>query len=161
VADDLLFCEGPDETRVFDRLLPRGFSTPRDLTLSEFARGNLPTKARRRRELGFLKPIIRRAFLDAHGIRYDPRLRLGEDLLLYSRCLMAGARFKVVEACGYCAVQYGSSLSGLHRTEDIARLHQALTEFAAESARAGRSIGDLRLYIRACRNNLALRQARM
>jgi succinoglycan biosynthesis protein ExoU len=159
LADDLLFCEGPHETRVCDRLFPPGFALPHALTLSEFGRGNLPSKARPRRELGFLKPLIRREFLDAHRLRYDERLRLGEDLLLYAQCLMRGARFRLIPACGYCAVQYAGSLSGHHRTQDIALLDEALSEFAAEAQARGQPIGDLALYIRSTRNNLALRRA--
>jgi succinoglycan biosynthesis protein ExoU len=159
LADDLLFCDGPDETRVFDRLLPGTFEPPHDLTLSEFGLGNLPRRERPRRELGFLKPVIRRSFLDAHAIRYDERLRLGEDLLVYARCLLAGARFRLVEACGYCAVQRGQSLSAHHATQDVANLYAALLEFAEAAARSGRPIGGLVRYIRSTRNNLALRRA--
>jgi succinoglycan biosynthesis protein ExoU len=159
LADDLLFCDGPDETRVFDRLLSATFELPHDLTLSEFGLGNLPRRGRPRRELGFLKPVIRRSFLDAHAIRYDERLRLGEDLLVYARCLIKGARFRLVEACGYCAVQYGQSLSAHHATRDVANLYEALLEFAQEAARAGRPIGGLDRYIRSTRDNLALRRA--
>jgi succinoglycan biosynthesis protein ExoU len=159
LADDILFFDAPDAGFASDRLLPQGFPLPHDLTLSEFGRGNLPSRRRPRRELGFLKPLIRRAFLDAHRIRYDRRLRLGEDLVLYARCLLAGARFRMVEACGYCAVQSPASLSGQHRTQDIARLHRALIGLAAEAAFKGQPIGDLALYIRSTRNNLALRRA--
>jgi succinoglycan biosynthesis protein ExoU len=159
LADDLLFCDGPDETRVFDRLLPATFEPPHDLTLSEFGLGNLPRRDRPRRELGFLKPVIRRSFLDAHAIRYDERLRLGEDLLVYARCLLEGARFRLVDACGYCAVQHVQSLSARHTTQDVANLYEALLEFRQEAARAGRPIGGLARYIRSTRNNLALRRA--
>jgi succinoglycan biosynthesis protein ExoU len=159
LADDLQFCEGPDETKAFDRLLPPGFVTPCELTLPEFALGNLPRRDRPRRELGFLKPLIRRAFVEAHGVRYDERLRLGEDFVYYARCLVAGGRFRLVEACGYCAVQYGESLSGRHRTEDIARFYEAQREVAAEAARRGAPVGELNLCLRATRDNLALRRA--
>jgi succinoglycan biosynthesis protein ExoU len=159
LADDLLFCDGPDETRVVDRLLPATFELPHDLTLSAFGLGNLPRRDRPRRELGFLKPVIRRSFLDAHAIRYDERLRLGEDLLVYARCLIEGARFRLVEACGYCAVQYDQSLSARHATGDLANLYEALLEFGQEAARAGRPIGGLRRYIGRTRDNLALRRA--
>ena len=159
LADDQLFCEGPDPDRVFDRLLAEGAPVPFDLDLSAFAVGNLPRRDRPRRELGFLKPLIRRAFVDAHAIRYDERLRLGEDLLYYARCLIEGGRFRVVPACGYYAVQYPGSLSGHHRTEDVARLHEALVAFEAEQRGLGRSVGALPRYTRSTRNNLALRRA--
>jgi succinoglycan biosynthesis protein ExoU len=42
------------------------------LDLAEFVRGNLPRKNRPRGELGFLKPLIRRDFIDRHGLRYNP-----------------------------------------------------------------------------------------
>ena len=64
-----------------------------------------------------------------------------------------------MEACGYCAVQYGRSLSAHHATRDVANLYEALLEFAQEAARAGRPIGGLKHYIRSTRENLALRRA--
>jgi succinoglycan biosynthesis protein ExoU len=159
LADDLLFTDGPDEKKVIGRLLPSDFTPPRDVTLSEFAAGNLPRKDRYRRELGFLKPLIRRSFLDAHRIRYDERLRLGEDMLLYSQCLLAGARFRVVPACGYYSVQSPQSLSGQHRTEDIAALYTALQELELGEATRGRSFGRLAEYTQAVARNLSVREA--
>jgi succinoglycan biosynthesis protein ExoU len=128
------------------------------LSLSEFAIGNLPAPKRRRRELGFLKPVIRRGFLDAHELRYDERLRLGEDVLLYAGCLAAGARFRVVEACGYCAVQHPASLSARHRTEDLEHLLGALTELEEAIRGAGGSVGALPRYTRSTRHRLAHRR---
>ena len=159
LADDLLFTDGPDENKVIDRLLPPDFVTHRDITLSEFAAGNLPRKNRYRRELGFLKPLIRRSFLEAHGIRYDERLRLAEDMLLYSECLIADARFRIVPACGYYSVQNSHSLSGQHRTEDIAALYVALREFEDKHAMRGRPTGKLAENIRSIARNLAVREA--
>lgn len=158
LADDLLICDAGEQTRVIDRLLPERFRTPHDLTLSEFAIGNLPTRPARR-ELGFLHPVMRRSFLERHAIRYDDGLRLGEDVVLYARCLLAGARFRVVEACGYCAVQYPGSLSARHRTEDIENLNRALIELEAEAKALGRDVGALPRYTRWTQRNLALRRA--
>lgn len=159
LADDMLFTTGPDESQVFDSLLPDDFKVPCDLTLSAFALGNLPRKNRHRRELGFLKPLVRRSFLAAHGVRYDERLRLGEDLLFYASCLIQGARFRIVEACGYHAIERRESMSGSHHTDDIAALYQALVEFEQNAIAAGRSVGKLPAYTRSARNNLALRRA--
>jgi succinoglycan biosynthesis protein ExoU len=157
LADDMFFVSAPDEP-VFDKLLASDFNVPCDLTLSRFARGNLPGQNRYRRELGFLKPLIRRAFLDKHGFRYDERLRLGEDFLLYASCLAGGAVFRVVEGCGYYAIERPHSLSGAHRTSDIGALYQALIEFQATAASHARSIGNVSDVIRSTRNNFALRQ---
>ena len=94
------------------------------LKLEDFARGNLPG-AGQRGELGFLKPLMNRAFLDRHGLRYDPSLRLGEDVDLYLRALAAGARFSVTADVGYAALERPGSLSGQHRTQDLSRLARA------------------------------------
>jgi succinoglycan biosynthesis protein ExoU len=159
LADDIQFTVGPHEALEFDRLLKKDFPLPCELTLSIFALGNVPRRSRYRRELGFLKPLIRRSFLTAHSIGYDERLRLGEDLLFYASCLINGARFRIVEACGYYAIQAGESLSGSHHTEDIALLYQALVDFERNAALAGRSIGRLPEYTRSVQHNLAVRRA--
>ncbi|MGG6296789.1 glycosyltransferase family 2 protein [Leptolyngbya sp. AN02str] len=43
--------------------------------------------------LGFSKPLIRRQFLQDHGIRYDPALRMGQDFWFYLKCLVSGAQY--------------------------------------------------------------------
>src|SRR3546814_15966457 len=68
---------------------------------------------------------MRLSFLYAHGLRYDEMLRLGEDYDLYLRALLKGARYTVIEHCGYGAVVRSDSLSGQHRTEDLQRLFKA------------------------------------
>lgn len=97
----------------------------RFLSLTEFVEGNISRPGVERGETGFLKPVIRRAFLDKHALRYDDGLRLGEDYELYVRALAAGARYKVIRHCGYGAIVRGNSLSGRHRTEDLRRLYEA------------------------------------
>lgn len=98
----------------------------RALSLAEFAAGNLHRKrATQRGELGFLKPVLSRAFLDRHDLRYDEGLWLGEDFDIYVRMLTKGARFLVSNGCGYVARVRARSLSGQHRTADLGRLLQA------------------------------------
>jgi succinoglycan biosynthesis protein ExoU len=158
LADDIVFVGGAGGD-VIDRLLPADLQVPCRLSLSRFVLGNIPDRRRYRRELGFLKPLIRRAFIEQHRLRYDERLRLGEDFLFYAACLAEGAVFRVVDACGYYAVERETSLSGSHRTSDIAALHQALVEFQARVSSAGQPAGRLAECTRSARNNLALRQA--
>jgi succinoglycan biosynthesis protein ExoO len=43
-------------------------------------------------KFGFLKPMMRRSFLAAKGLRYSENLRFAEDFDLYARCLLAGGR---------------------------------------------------------------------
>jgi succinoglycan biosynthesis protein ExoO len=62
--------------------------------------------------LGYLKPIVRRAFLDAHGIRYEERLRTGEDLLFLLTILVWGAKVTCLDRPGYIYTTPVGSASG-------------------------------------------------
>jgi succinoglycan biosynthesis protein ExoU len=108
------------------------------LNLTTFVTGNISRAGRLRGELGFLKPIIKREFLQKHSLRYDETLWLGEDYALYTQALIAGARFCVVGACGYVAIQRGGSISGRHAASDLARMakfdQQCLANGAALNA---------------------------
>lgn len=159
LADDMYFASDYGQESTFDRLLADDEVLPRTLDLDAFGAGNLPHRTGHRRELGFLKPVMRRALLDRYAIRYDERLRLGEDLLFYARCMLEGGRFRVVQACGYYAVQHPDSLSAQHRTQDVDALHDALIAFVAEADARGRPVGALRDFVRFTRNRLAFRRA--
>ncbi|AJD42320.1 succinoglycan biosynthesis protein ExoU [Rhizobium gallicum bv. gallicum R602sp] len=124
VADNIAFVEAETVTRApqqLDHFLDR----PLFLDLVAFVDGNISKRGVRRGEIGFLKPVMRRAFLDAHRLRYREEMRLGEDYDLYVRALANGARYKVIHSCGYGAVVRGNSLSGSHRTEDLRKLYEA------------------------------------
>lgn len=95
------------------------------LDLEAFITGNISERGKQRGEIGFLKPVMRREFLDSHRLRYNEELRLGEDYDLYARALVCGARYKVIHSCGYGAVVRHDSLSGKHRTDDLKRLYEA------------------------------------
>lgn len=73
-------------------------------------------------DLGFLKPMMRRAFVEKHGLRYREDMRLGEDYELYARALALGARFLTCEPAGYISVERSGSLSKAHSEEDLRRL---------------------------------------
>lgn len=125
VADDVAFTASPVEQATLADVPMEPVEESRLLTLSEFAASNVTRRGRQRRELGFLHPVMRRSFLDAHGLVYDETMRLGEDYDLYARALLAGARFRLAAAVGYVALERPDSLSGSHRTEDLARLRLA------------------------------------
>jgi succinoglycan biosynthesis protein ExoU len=88
--------------------------------------------------MGFLKPIISRAFLREKAISYDEKLRLGEDYALYVKALRAGARFRLVGACGYVAVERHDSISSRHSAADLT----ALAAFDAECLAVGEALGQ-------------------
>jgi succinoglycan biosynthesis protein ExoU len=122
VADDLLrIADGAPETAARPMIGAR-LALPTELSLAMFVRANISRPGLPRAELGFLKPLIRRDFLKSHGLAYDERLRLGEDFILYARALAAGARFRVVEACGYVAVERPDSISGRHGASELRNL---------------------------------------
>lgn len=136
VADNIVFIDergtdGPEPA------VPRFEAEPRFLGPADFIDGNISRRGASRGEIGFLKPVMRRAFLDAHGLRYDEKLRLGEDYDLYVRALLKGARYKIVHGCGYCGVVRPDSLSGRHRTEDLRQLYKADREILATQSMPG------------------------
>lgn len=107
-----------------------GFET---IDAATFCRGNLASAGHTRGEMGFLKPLLSRAFLRQHDIRYDETLRLGEDYDLYLRLLLAGARFRVTRQAGYGAVTRATSLSARHATADLAALDRAIARHDARA----------------------------
>lgn len=121
-ADNMMFV-GEDQAEEFAGLT--AFATggvAERMTFARFVAANISQAGRPRGELGFLKPVMRRAFLQRHGLAYDERLRLGEDFDLYARMLLAGARFRLVAACGYVAIERPDSLSARHSAADLAAL---------------------------------------
>ena len=64
--------------------------------------------------LGYLKPLMRRRFLDERNLRYAEDLRFAEDFNLYVHALFRGARFLLYPECHYVYWQTPSSAS---RTE--------------------------------------------
>ena len=95
-----------------------------EISASSFIRGNLSSRHGGRREMGFLKPVMRRSFLEEHSLSYAD-LRLGEDYELYARALIYGARFRLTDPCGYLATVRPNSLSGKHDTREHANLMAA------------------------------------
>jgi succinoglycan biosynthesis protein ExoU len=126
VADDQVQVEeGNSDDPVTCGELLVGHEVVITLDLATFVAGNLSKKKRQRKELGFLKPMIRRSFLDLHHLRYDERLRLGEDFALYVRALAAGAVFKVVPYRTYVSVVRSSSISGNHSKGELEQLRDS------------------------------------
>ena len=123
LADDLHIADEATPMRPQSPLL--GVDRPRIVDGVTFVRSNISRPDRPRRELGFLKPVMRRAVLEQHRLRYDESLRLGEDYVLYAEALIAGARLRVTPACGYVAVRRRGSLSHSHGAAELAALAEA------------------------------------
>ena len=122
-ADNIIFFK--DESQIEAACAPFGLPglVSMKLDLKAFVLGNIPDAKRPRAELGFLKPVMRRGFLQEHNLVYAEECRLGEDFLFYTEALMRGARYKVLPGCGYAALVRENSLSGRHSLDDLKALH--------------------------------------
>jgi succinoglycan biosynthesis protein ExoU len=141
VADNVMQI---DESRSGQQsMLVDGMKAPRRLDLQAFVLGNVSQRGKLRKELGFLKPIMRRSFLDGQSLRYDESLRLGEDYALYAHALALGARFLLIPACGYASILRSDSLSHRHSLADLEHLRDSdlrLREVRALSGSERRAI---------------------
>jgi succinoglycan biosynthesis protein ExoU len=157
-ADNILFVDERAALSLADIAMPAARSAPRLLSLDDFIDGNISRRGMNRGEFGFLKPVIRRSFLDAHGLRYSRHLRLGEDYDLYARALICGAVFELLPSCGYLARVRANSLSGRHRTEDLRRLAAASRALLRADGLADSSRQRLQVHARQVRDKYRLRR---
>jgi succinoglycan biosynthesis protein ExoU len=129
VADNIVFI---DESNLAEEPpLPEFLPDPFFLDLRGFVEANIARRGRPGSELAFLHPVMRRAFLNEHGLRYNDALRLGEDYDLYARALAKNARFKVIRTSGYGAVVRRDSLTRRHSTADLRNFCEADDTLAA------------------------------
>lgn len=122
LADDLLQVPDGEPVSAGKPLWFREDPIPVDVDFSLFVYSNIIRASRKRRELGFIKPLVRRSFLDAHDLVYDEDMRLGEDYDLYARALSLGARMRLIPWAGYVSVMRRDSLSLKHKRADLAAL---------------------------------------
>ena len=156
VADNILFvAEGATPAA----LPPTPQVTPAlvDIDLSGFVRANHSARGSNRKEWGFLKPVMRRDFLETRRLRYDEALRLGEDYDLYVRMLHKGARFRVSTQVGYAARWRAGSLSSRHRTADLKALHAAARAHLALPGLSGEVRTVLNAHVAELRQRFLLR----
>jgi succinoglycan biosynthesis protein ExoU len=157
-ADNIVFVDqrwvSHFDTLAIDKFSPETWF----LDLPTFVDRNISRRNKQRGELGFLKPVIRRAFLDRHSLRYNEKLRLGEDYDLYTRALALGARFQIINNCGYGAVVRADSLSGRHRTDDLKQLADADRALLDSGILSGRGLEAVREHERHIRAKFHHRQ---
>lgn len=126
IADDLMqLKDGAPASTAETMWFIGNDNTPVDVNFTYFMESSIAKSNTRRREMGFLKPMMRRAFLDTHAIRYDERMRLGEDFDIYARTLLAGGRMRLIPWTGYISVMRMQSLSWNHSRRDLVELEAA------------------------------------
>ncbi len=72
--------------------------------------------------LGSSKPMIKTAFLRQHNLKFDTRIRCGEDLLLYSQVLLAGATCQFLNHPMYFRTELADSLSRKDRVQSLSEI---------------------------------------
>jgi len=112
-------------------LLNGKLKLPCMISTTDFILSNISKRHNERSELGFIKPLISKAFLDHHNIRYNEKMRLGEDYELYTRAMALGARLYLVPAQGYISVIRKNSLSACHSEHDLLQLRNSDTALMA------------------------------
>jgi succinoglycan biosynthesis protein ExoU len=132
VADDIWQVSEADIDGPKQSLLDRQFRLPYKIGFDEFVMSNLTGNRGERTELGFIKPLIRRDFLNYHRISYQESMRLGEDFELYARALGNGARLWLVPPQGYVSVVRAGSLSSQHSEADLRQLRDSGERLARE-----------------------------
>lgn len=124
IADDMYQVPSPDAP-VGATLLEGTMALPAMVSLADFIQSNVTRTGSLRKELGFIKPLIRMALIRRAGVRYDAGMRLGEDFDLYCRLMAAGGRLRLVPAAGYVAVTRPDSLSARHSIHDLEQFRQS------------------------------------
>lgn len=103
---------------------------PAPIDLAGWVAGNLA--AANRATLGYLKPLVARGFLAAHGLAYDESLRNGEDFHLVLAVLAAGGRVWLSPRPDYLYSRRAGSVSHRADPADLRALAAADRRFAAQ-----------------------------
>jgi succinoglycan biosynthesis protein ExoO len=134
---------------VEDAMFPRHYLEGlREISLATYIAGNVVFESKF--NLGYLKPIFQREFLNENGLRYDQKLRIGEDYILFAEALAKGGKCVVEPDIGYAYHIRNGSISRvleLHHVEAMrkadavfAQTHQMDEAAQAAFARRSRSL---------------------
>lgn len=170
---------GEEADAVFDNLVGYDFSLGAEtgILFPQFPSGSLsaelllaPRIAGSAFDFGYLKPLIRRAFVQERGLRYDESLRTGEDRVFYLMLLLEGARTRLTDEALYLYTTPMGQVSGAasaisHTRPDDERVCRALERIAEShatriDAASGRAIRELIRHMRAERPKAEFYHAR-
>lgn len=148
IADDLIRLPEGAQTRNGRRHWRDAPIGEIELDLARFVLENDFENCGPGRELGYLKPVMRRDFLIRHDLSYDEGMRLGEDFDLYARALAAGARFGLVDPAGYYAIDRPGSLSKHHSGADLQGVWRSARALLADPGLDEAARQALRAHVR-------------
>ena len=113
-----------------DTMFPAGYlEASREISLADYIDGNLVFESRF--NLGYLKPAFQRRFLDENRLRYDEKLRIGEDYILLASALATGGRCAVEPTVGYVYHIRTGSISRVLELHHVEAMMRADAAFAA------------------------------
>ncbi len=87
--------------------------------------------------IGYMKPLMRRDFLERHALEYPEDIYAGEDFHLYVRCLLHGAQLRFVPDGYYRAAVRDESLSRSDPERVYAAFSRSIAALRAEAATLG------------------------
>jgi succinoglycan biosynthesis protein ExoO/succinoglycan biosynthesis protein ExoU len=122
VSDNLLLCPEDGSDPCIPMLNTERLPNPKWMTPAALVNGTCGSRKEPRVSTGFLKPVIRRAFLEQHALRYDEGSRFGEDFLFYLACILAGARWWIIPDTLYRYTVREGSLTEVQGAADLYRI---------------------------------------
>ena len=99
-----------------------------EISLADYIAGNVVFESRF--NLGYLKPIFQRRFLNENGLRYDEGLIIGEDYILLASALAKGGKCVVEPTTGYVYHIRTGSISRVLELHHVEAMRKADLAFA-------------------------------
>lgn len=97
-----------------------------ELSLADFIGANIMFEGTY--SFGYMKPVFQRDFIARHGLRYDEKLRIGEDYIFLASALANGARCAVEPRTGY---EYRITQGSVSRVLELRHVEAMLAADAA------------------------------
>jgi succinoglycan biosynthesis protein ExoO len=117
--------DGVIEDAMFPRQYLEGL---REISLATYIAGNVVFESKF--NLGYLKPIFQREFLNENRLRYDEKLRIGEDYVLFAEALAKGGKCVVEPDIGYVYHIRRGSISRVLELHHVEAMRRADAVFA-------------------------------
>lgn len=126
-----------------------------EMSLADFIASNVIFRSEH--NFGYMKPIFERAFIESQGLRFDEKLKIGEDYIFLASALANGGRCVVEPMAGYIYYIRKGSISRVLEIRHVDAMIEADTRFLgthtldadalAAQRRRTRSLRDARSFL--------------